>query len=280
MTIAVLGATGVIGANLVPLLLGRGHAVRGIVRDETKSAGLRAAGADIAIADLFDRDALARAFDGCDIVVNAASAVPRPGSSDGWDANTRIRTDGTRAVIVAAATAGVSCVIHQSIAMVHQSAGDAWVDEDSPLIPHPQTRSAIDLEAIVSASDMNWQIVRGGLFYGPGTGREDHYRAAARSGDLVLPGDGSDYVSFVHIADMAAAIAAVTQTQQTRRAWLAVDDRPVTWREFLGHICALEDAALPTRRTSNYLPSFRCANGRLRAIGWRPRFHDIAAGIV
>lgn len=280
MTIAVLGATGVIGANLVPLLIRRGHAVRGIVRDAAKSTGLRAAGADIAIADLFDRDALARALDGCDIVVNAASAVPRPGTGDGWDANTRIRTEGTRAVIVAAATAGIDRVIHQSIAMVHRSAGGAWIDEDSPLIPHPQTRSAIDLEDIVTASDHDWQIVRGGLFYGPGTGREDHYRAAARSGVLVLPGDGSDYVSFVHIADMAAAIAAVTETQQTRRAWLAVDDRPVTWREFLGHICAMEGVALPTRSMPNHLPSFRCANGRLRSLGWAPGHPDIAAGIV
>ena len=280
MQVAVLGATGVIGENLVPMLIGRGHLVRGIVRDAAKSAALRASGAEVAVADLFDRDALASAFAGCEVVVNAASAVPRPGSGAGWDANTRIRTDGTRAVIAAASAAGVDRIVHQSVAMVHQSAGDVWVDEDSPLVPHSQTQSAIDLESIVTGADMNWQIVRGGLFYGPGTGREAYFRAAAQSGDLVMPGDGSDFASFVHIADMAAAIAAIAETDRTRRAWLAVDDRPVTWRQFLGHICALEGTAPPTKSAPGYLPPFRCTNRRLRALGWQPRYPDITVAIV
>lgn len=280
MFVSLLGASGVVGRHLAPLLAARGHSVRAVVRDPARAATLAGPGVAIAQADLFDAAALTRAIAGSDIVVNVASAVPRPGASASWDANTRIRTEGTRRVIEAAAAAGVGCIVHQSVAMVHQSADGAWVDEASPLLPHPQTQSAIDLEEIAAAGPVDWRIVRGGLFYGPGTGREDFYRAAARDGTLAIPGDGSDYLSPIHIEDMASAVATVVEHGTSRSAWLAVDDRSVTWRDFIGHVCATAGLAAPTRSTPNYLPSFRCRNDRLRSLGWRPRYIDIRAGLA
>jgi nucleoside-diphosphate-sugar epimerase len=279
MNIALLGATGVVGRNLAPLLVARGHAVRAVVRDPARADALRAAGASVARGDVLDPESLTRAIDRCEVVVNVASAVPRPGSGGAWDANTRIRTEGTRNVIAAARAAGATRVLHQSVAMVHHSVAGRWVDEASALVDHPQTRSAIALEQIVAEGDVDWQIVRGGLFYGPATGREDHYRAAARDGSLRLPGDGRDFVSLVHIADMAAAIVAIVEAGPVNRAWLAVDDTPVTWRDFLGELCRRERVAPPPPGGANYLPSFRCANRRLRALGWSPRYPDFRSGI-
>ncbi|MGH8240607.1 MAG: hypothetical protein ACREXP_26820 [Steroidobacteraceae bacterium] len=45
------------------------------------------------------------------------------------------------------------------------------------------------MEAAVVESDLDWVILRGGLFYGPGTGFDDDWFARARAGKLRLPAE-------------------------------------------------------------------------------------------
>ena len=67
-------------------------------------------------------------------------------------------------------------------------------------------------------SHLDWLILRGGLFYGPGTGFDDDWFARAHAGKLRLPNEGEDYVSLVHIADMATAtVAAIRGGPRDRR---------------------------------------------------------------
>jgi uncharacterized protein YbjT (DUF2867 family) len=62
--VLVTGATGRLGQLLVPRLLARGATVRALTRDATRAAGLRAQGAEAAIGDFDDADALRRALQG------------------------------------------------------------------------------------------------------------------------------------------------------------------------------------------------------------------------
>jgi uncharacterized protein YbjT (DUF2867 family) len=61
---AVAGVTGNTGKVVAETLLGQGHPVRVIVRDAARAESLRAKGAQVAVADLSDRDALAEALRG------------------------------------------------------------------------------------------------------------------------------------------------------------------------------------------------------------------------
>jgi 2-alkyl-3-oxoalkanoate reductase len=54
MRVLVAGATGVIGQQLVPQLIAAGHQVTATTRSAGKAAGLRAAGADVAVVDGLD----------------------------------------------------------------------------------------------------------------------------------------------------------------------------------------------------------------------------------
>ncbi len=49
MRIFVAGATGVIGRRVVPLLVGRGHSVTGLVRRPSDAEWLRGLGADAVV---------------------------------------------------------------------------------------------------------------------------------------------------------------------------------------------------------------------------------------
>lgn len=69
MRILVTGATGYIGARLMPRLAERGHALRVLVRERARIAGRVPAGVDIVEGDAADPAALARALDGMEMAV-------------------------------------------------------------------------------------------------------------------------------------------------------------------------------------------------------------------
>lgn len=60
----ILGATGQIGSMLVDKLLSRGHKVRAVMRNELKAQEFINKGAEVAVADLFDEEALTKAMQG------------------------------------------------------------------------------------------------------------------------------------------------------------------------------------------------------------------------
>ncbi len=280
LSIAVLGASGVYGRHLVPRLISRGHRVRALVRRPDRSRALAQAGADVRAADIFDVETLRSGFAGCDAVVNLATAVPRTGHPPDFALNDRIRREGTRAVVEACADASVERLIQQSIVMVHGN-GQGWVDEESPLHRTGATDSAIDMEAWLTATDRQWIILRGGLFYGPGTGREEDWFARARAGTLKIPGDGSDFVSLVHIADMAEATAIAVERAPPRTTLIVCDDDPSPWQAVLTWVAALVNAPEPPLGAARALPSFRASNRRAREVlDWRPHYPNFRTGLV
>lgn len=287
-TVAVLGATGVYGRHLVPRLVAQGHRVRALVR-RPEAAGVAAAcGAAIHRADVFDAASLRAALVGCDVGINLATALPAPGKTTGdFALNDRIRREGTPIWLAACRDAGVPRVVQQSIAMVHGGTGDAWADEDTGFAgPADDTAglaiaAALAMEAAVRASGLDWTVLRGGLFYGPGTGFDDDWFARARAGRLRLPADGEDYVSLVHIADMAEATAAALVRWPSRRALIVADDRPSRWRDVFAHVAAVVGAAPPKPGGRAAFLSFRVSNRRAReALAWRPFHSDFRTGFA
>jgi len=287
-TIAVLGATGVYGRHLLPRLVARGYRVRALVRRPEAALLAARCGADLRAADVFDEASLRAGLAGCDVGINLATALPRPGGTSGdFALNDRVRREGTPIWVRACRTAGVPRVIQQSIAMVNGGAGDAWTDEGTVFLGRRDDvagiaiGAALDMEATVRDSGLDWLVLRGGLFYGPGTGFDDDWFARARAGTLRLPGDGSDYVSLVHIADMADATVAALERWPSRRALIVADDGPSPWREIFAYVSAAVGGPDPQPGARAGFPSFRVRNRRAReALAWRPFYPDYRAGLL
>src|SRR5688500_10190315 len=104
--VCVLGGTGAIGGHAAPALVAAGHDVTALARSEAKAAVLRGQGArPCEGVSLFDRAALARAFEGHDAVVNLATSLPSTALfalRRAWRENNRVRTEGSAAVVDAA----------------------------------------------------------------------------------------------------------------------------------------------------------------------------------
>lgn len=285
-TIAILGATGVYARHLTPRLMSAGHAVRALVRRPEAAGVARACGAEVHEADIFDTPSLTTALRGCDIGINLATSLPGPSGRGDYAANDRVRAEGTPRWIEACTAAGVTRVIQQSIGMVN-AAGAAWADEDTAYagpedgVAAKAIAASIAMERSVTASALDWIILRGGLFYGPGTGMDDDWYARAVAGKLRLPGNGEDFVSLVHISDMARATVAAVERWPSRRALIVCDDHPAQWREVFGFIASA--AGQPELKGGGLagFPSFRLRNSRAReALGWAPAYETYRAGLV
>ena len=156
MRVFIAGATGVIGIRLVPLLVADGHEVTGMTRSEQKADALRALGAEPAICDVYDADALREAVVSADAdaVVHLLTDLPDDMAEidEFTAANARIRREGTRNLLAAAEAAGASRFLAESLAARPDGdAGDA-VDE---------------LERSVLAA--GGVVLRYGWLYGPDT---------------------------------------------------------------------------------------------------------------
>ena len=157
MRIFVAGATGVIGVRLVPLLVTGGHTVAGMTRSPGQAGLLRELGAEPVICDVFDLAALTRtvAAFGPEVVFHQLTDLPDAAADLGRfsDRNDRIRGEGTRNLLAAAATAKAQRVIVQSISWELPS-------ENRRAITASHERAVLDAGGVV---------IRYGQLYGPGT---------------------------------------------------------------------------------------------------------------
>jgi len=276
MRVAVFGASGVLGRHVIPRLVERGDTVIAI-----RHRRPAAPGCSVRRADVLEAASIAPAIEGCEAVLHLATAIPPPGRLADWSRNDRIRHDGAANLIAACRTLGVMRYVQQSIAMLCSGAGNDWVDERSPTQPNRITRSAADMEARVIDSGLDFRIVRGGLFYGGGSGTETRWYGAARRGSLQLPGDGSDYLSLIHVSDMAEVVVRALHADAQELLVNAVDDCPVTYRELFGYIAANQRAQPPRCGAPPMLPSFRVRNALARRVlGWRPHYASWRSGLA
>ena len=126
----VTGGTGLIGRALVQRLIGRGDRVVALARSDAAASDLAALGADVARGDLLDERALGEGLRGSAVAYNVAGvntlcpADPAP--------LYRVNRDGARAIVRAAAAAGVRRLVHTSSAATLGEAEGTIGREDSP----------------------------------------------------------------------------------------------------------------------------------------------------
>jgi nucleoside-diphosphate-sugar epimerase len=182
MNVLVAGATGALGARLVPLLLARRHHVVGMTRSARKAAALRAAGAESMVIDVFDSAALSKGLADVrpNLLVHLLSDLP-PGlppdrMDEGTRRNARMRSEGTQNLVAAALGAGVRRMVAHSIAWMYAPGPEPHAEGDPLDVSAAGTRAitvrgVADLERwVLSSPPIQGTVLRLGHLYGPGTG--------------------------------------------------------------------------------------------------------------
>ncbi|TWU62188.1 MULTISPECIES: NAD(P)-dependent oxidoreductase [Crateriforma] len=167
MRIAIVGATGSVGAHLVNQSLHVGHDVVAVVRDPAK-IDQQHDHLHVVVADVTDDDdRLRTAVADCDAVVVALG--------DGMRG--RVRAVGTRNVVSAMKDTGVSRLICQSTLGAGDSFGNLnWLWKFIFRVPLRKAMADhVEQEELVRASGLDWTIVRPAAFTdGDHTGRYRH----------------------------------------------------------------------------------------------------------
>ena len=207
MTVFVTGATGVVGSALVRQLAAGGHRVRALVR---QPGAPLPRGVEAVVGDLDDADALRRGLDGAGAVVHLAAQLHVNSPSPDLAAlYRRVNTEGTERLAALAAEAGVGRVVYSSTISVYgpSERGRVWTEDDEPQGDSLYARTKLAAEPAVLALD-GGVVFRLAAVYGPGI--KGNYPTLARAlglGLRLLPGDGANRRTLVHLDDAVQALA-------------------------------------------------------------------------
>jgi nucleoside-diphosphate-sugar epimerase len=262
----VAGGTGVVGRQLVPQLVARGHQVTATTTNPAKLGVLKQLGAEGVVMDGLDAASVGKAVAAArpDAIVNEMTALsethagkPNLRQPDRFFGTTnRLRSEGTDHLLAAAQATGVTTFAAQGAALFNgvPNTGQLLTEEDPLDLGRAMGRKlaagakAIDhLEnAVVNAGGA---VLRYGTLYGPGA--TDDQVMLIRRRMFPLVGGGTGYFSWVHLDDAASATVLAVE-QRAKGLFNIVDDEPAPVREWLPYLaeCA---GAKPPRRLPKWL---------------------------
>jgi UDP-glucose 4-epimerase len=222
MTVLITGATGLVGARLVPRLLAEGVACRALVRGEKTIAD----GAEAVSGDLLDGGTLAPAVRDVDAIIHLAATFRTADTGLIWRSN----LEGTRNLIAAAkAYAPQARFIMASTAWIYDD--DATHpgregDVASPKLDYPASKLAAENE--LRRSGLTWSILRYGFVYGDNDGHLEALPELA-AGRL----HPAQRMSMVHHRDIATATVLALSGALDGRIVNIADDAPTTVYELV-----------------------------------------------
>ncbi len=224
-TVLVTGGTGFIGRHTVAALIAKGHRVRALCRSDEPA--LKAAGAEVVRGDVLVKDSVARAMEGCDLVVHGAGLVSR-GAEDA-PLMMKLHVNGTRHVMDVAVARGVQRIVHLSTSgtvavgddytMVYRE-DDAVPFEHLAKFPYYLSKWLAERVADDAVRDSRTQLItlNPSLALGPGDTRGSSTTDVKRFLDRELPIVPSGGFSFVDARDVATTvIAAIEQGRPGER---------------------------------------------------------------
>lgn len=241
MVVAVTGAYGLVGTNLVRSLLDVGSEVRAV--DITRGASLDGLDVEYREADVLDPESLTRAFDGVEVVFHLAAVVSITGDPTGqvW----KVNAEGPRNAARAALECGVRRFVHCS--SVHafdlencgpslDEAGPRTVGDHAPVYDRSKYAGEQGARSVIE-DGLDAVIVNPTGLIGP------HDHAPSRMGETILRfRDGAIPVNvgggfdFVDVRDLVAGMLAAVERGRTGANYLLSGTR-ISMKE-LGRLVA------------------------------------------
>ncbi|MGH0218124.1 NAD-dependent epimerase/dehydratase family protein [Sinorhizobium meliloti] len=218
MTVLVTGATGLVGARLLPRLVEAGVNCRALMRDRKQAP----AGIGAVEADLLDPASLLRAADGVSAIIHLAAVFRTPDADLIWESN----LEGTRNLIAAAkARAPEARFIMASTSNVYDADSPRPGREDDAANPQQAyPASKLAAENALRESGLNWSIQRFGFVYGDKDGHLEELPRLVANFKL----HPAQRMSMVHHRDIATAMSLAMDGTMDGRIVNIADEAPTS----------------------------------------------------
>ncbi len=228
MLTLVTGATGQVGSRFVPRLLENatpGDGVRVLVRDSARGERFAELGAQVVVGDLRDTDALGKATDGVDAVVNVAAAFRGVPDEEARAVNRDAAVELGRAAVAS----GVRRFVQVSTGLVYgRGRGRVLVESDETepgghfwgAYPESKAEAERALGALDGLDDL--RIARLPFVYGDG---DPHLSVALR---WAPDWPGMQRLHMGHHIDVAQGLRRLLYAPGAHGVYNIADDAPVT----------------------------------------------------
>jgi nucleoside-diphosphate-sugar epimerase len=271
------------------------HEVTVFAGSAEAGAQYRELGADVVEGSVYRLSCLEGALDRQDVVVFFGTDMPEtmlPNEADLRPFD-RLRREGSRNLVAALVRQRVPLVILVSSVIVYGNCGEKTVDETAPLTPPALAQSFVDMEEVLNQGSefqgLRRVILRAGLIYSAHAWHTRFLFSLLNGGRFPPLAGERSYVSPIHAADLAAAVAAAAERAPAGVTLNVTDDQPLRLRDLL-----LEGARAMGVKPPGALPGFllrlsvgkefyrvlqascRADNARAkRILEWKPRFPSV-----
>jgi UDP-glucose 4-epimerase len=223
MTILVTGATGLVGARLLPRLVAASEECRALMRPGKAAP----AGVTAVEGDLLDPASLAPAVTGVSAIIHLASVFRTADSDLIWRSN----LDATRNLIAAtqAHAPGARVIMASTSNIYNADTPRPGREEDAaaPVLAYPASKLAAEHE--LRESGLTWAILRFGFVYGDGDGHLEALPGLVANGGW----HPAQRMSLVHHRDIATAMQLALAGALDGRVVNIVDEAPTSILELV-----------------------------------------------
>lgn len=279
--VLITGGTGFIGSRLALRLLAQGLPVRvlGQVNTDAEQANLNTlqdAGAHVVIGSVEDRQLVATAVQGIDIVYHLAAAQHEANVPDQhfWNVN----VSGTQNMLDASVDAGISRFVYGSTIGVYGSGAHGRIDEQTPLRPdnvYGITKARAEGLVRSYTHKLPVVIIRISETYGPGDRRLLKLFRGVAKGRFPIIGNGRNLHHLIYVDDLIQGLLlAATARQAVGNTFLLAGEEPITTNEMVNTVAREVGGRVPFR--APLLPFFALATvleTALRPLGIQPPLH-------
>ncbi len=253
MKVAVTGAAGHAGANLVRALLAQGLSIRALVHLDRKA--IEGLDVEVVQGDIRDLESLVKAFKNAEVVYHLAAQISI--FKDPWSLLEAVNVNGTRNVVEACLRCGVGRLVHfSSIHTMSQTAKAARIDESTPLVesrrypPYDRSKALAEKEVRRGIEKgLDAIIISPTAIIGPHDYKPSHFgEALLRMASGRLPALVSGGFDWVDVRDVVQGAMRAEKQAPTGAKYL-----------LSGHWVSLRDVAgLVEQITGVSVPRFVC----------------------
>jgi nucleoside-diphosphate-sugar epimerase len=269
-----IAGCGYVGEATADLFHAAGWRVNGWVHSKESAARLSAKPYSVRLVDVSQRAQVAKHAGAFDAVIHCVSS-----RGGGAEIYRQIYLDGARRLLESFAEAKI---LFTSSTSVYAQRDGSWVTEESETKPLRET-SQILLEVEKLMLDHGGTVARLAGIYGPG-------RSALLSkflkGTAAIDPEDDRFVNQVHRDDIASALFLLLNREPQARAQIynVVDDHPILQSECYRWLAQRLNRPLPPigqsqpeRKRGDM--NKRVSNGKLRRLGWTPRYPTFTAAM-